>query len=67
MLLLCFLGILLFPIFTFGFVLIHFNHPLLGIFAIIISALKNKDEEKTIHVHRSLPKITDKNSKHKTC
>lgn len=34
------LGILIAPIFTFGFVLIHYNHPWLGVLAIIVSLLK---------------------------
>lgn len=38
--LITFLGILIAPIFTFGCVLIHYNHPWLGVLAIIISLLK---------------------------
>jgi hypothetical protein len=34
-----FIGILVAPIFTFGCVLIHFDHPFLGIFAIVVSLL----------------------------
>lgn len=34
------LGILFAPIFTFGCVLIHYNHPWLGLLAIIVSLLK---------------------------
>lgn len=33
------IGIVLFPIFTLGAVLIHYQHPILGAFAIIISVL----------------------------
>jgi hypothetical protein len=38
--LLTILGIIFCPILTFGAVLIHFGHPFLGIFAIIVSLLR---------------------------
>lgn len=42
MIFLTFLGILIAPIFTFGCVLFHYNHPVLGVLAIIVSVLKYK-------------------------
>jgi len=39
--LLTLLGIFLFPVFTLGCVLIHYNHPILGVIAIIYSLFKD--------------------------
>jgi len=36
---LCFFGIFLCPMFTFGAVLIHYGHPILGIIAILLWVL----------------------------
>ena len=36
---LCLLGIITFPIITFGCVLIYFNHPILGAIALIVGIL----------------------------
>lgn len=40
------IGILFFPIFTLGCVLIHYHHPYLGIIAIIVSILTDTNKEK---------------------
>lgn len=40
------IGILFFPIFTLGCVLIHFDHPVLGLIAIIISLFKENKKSK---------------------
>jgi len=34
------IGILVAPIFTFGCVLIYFDHPILGIIAIVVSIIR---------------------------
>lgn len=39
------LGIIFCPILTFGFVLVHYNHPFLGIMAFIVSFLHGLDTE----------------------
>jgi hypothetical protein len=48
MALLCLIGIIFFPVFTLGCVLIHYDHPILGVIAIIISIFFNgrKDDKK---------------------
>lgn len=40
--LLTIIGIFMFPIFTLGCVLIHYNHEILGMIAIFYSILKEK-------------------------
>ena len=45
MIILTIIGILIAPIFTFGCVLIHYDHPWLGVLAIIISALKSNSDK----------------------
>ncbi len=43
--LLTIIGVLTYPIFTLGCVLIHYNHPILGILIIIYSVCKDGDDE----------------------
>jgi hypothetical protein len=44
--LLCLIGIFLFPIFTLGCVLIHYNHPILGLIAIVVSLFFSDNSKK---------------------
>lgn len=39
------IGAFKFPVFTLGCVLIHYNHPVLGIIIIIYSLLKDRDDD----------------------
>jgi len=51
MIILVLIGMLVAPIFTLGCVLIHYNHTILGIIAIIISILvsdDNNDKKQTL-------------------
>jgi len=41
---LTFLGIFYAPIFTLGAVLIHYNHPILGVIAIVVSLLQDSSK-----------------------
>lgn len=42
------IGAYKFPVFTLGCVLIHYNHPVLGIVIIIYSLLKERDNDDEI-------------------
>jgi len=45
LILLTLIGVFTYPIFTLGCVLIHYNHPVIGIVIIIYSLSKDKNED----------------------